>query len=155
MNRRTLLIGVPAAALSVAAGGTFAYWHRGSLPDEVGELTVQEAQARLAADEIWLVDIRRPDEWQATGVASGALLLDMRREDFIDALAQATSADPGRPMAFICARGVRSRRLIRTLDDAGIGPIIDVPEGMLGSPAGPGWIAAGLPVVQPPDASQG
>ena len=50
-------------------------------------------------------------------------------------------------MALICAGGVRSARLANRLDAAGLGPILDVPEGMEGSAAGPGWIKSGLPTI--------
>ena len=149
MRRRALLIGLPAAGLALAAGGTYAYWWKPELPDGTRNFTVAEAYAAVQADEIWLIDIRRPDEWAATGVAEGALTIDMRREDFVAALQEATAQDPDRPVAIVCARGVRSRRLTAALTEAGITNLIDLPEGMLGSQAGPGWIGAGLPVVEP------
>jgi hypothetical protein len=34
------------------------------------------------------------------------------------------------------------------LENAGFTNIIDVPEGMMGSRAGPGWLKRGLPVVK-------
>lgn len=70
----------------------------------------------------------------------------MRRKDFIAALDQVTGGDKSVPVALICARGVRSARLSNRLTEAGYTNIIDVPEGMLGSPAGPGWLQSGLPV---------
>lgn len=149
MNRRALLIGLPATALVLAAGGTYAYWWKPELPEGTRNLSVTEAYAALQADQIWLIDIRRPDEWAATGIAEGALAIDMRRDDFVAALQAATAADPDRPVAIVCARGVRSRRLTAALTEAGITNLIDLPEGMLGSQDGPGWIEAGLPVVEP------
>ncbi len=97
-----------------------------------------------------LVDIRRPDEWARTGVGAGAQPLDMRREDFIAALLRLTGG-PDAPVALICARGVRSRHLAVQLAEAGFGDVRDVPEGMLGSGAGPGWLRKGLPVVEMED----
>jgi hypothetical protein len=35
------------------------------------------------------------------------------------------------------------------MEAAGFTRILDVPEGMVGSAAGPGWIARGLPVERP------
>lgn len=99
-----------------------------------------------AAGEVLLVDIRRPDEWQATGTGLGAHPLDMRSPDFLTALTALAGGDRSRPIAVICARGVRSARLARQLAEAGFTAINDVPEGMLGSSAGPGWLARGLPV---------
>lgn len=97
--------------------------------------------------EITLIDIRRPDEWQRTGVGAGAVPLDMRRRDFTAALLEVTEGRTDVPIALICARGVRSARLSAAMTDAGFTNIIDVPEGMLGSGAGPGWIKSGLPLV--------
>lgn len=71
----------------------------------------------------------------------------MRREDFVEALTVLAEGDLDRPVALICARGVRSDRTSTRLADAGFTQIIDVPEGMLGSRAGPGWLERGLPVT--------
>lgn len=93
-----------------------------------------------------MLDIRRPDEWALTGVATGAVALDMREADFIERLDQLVAGDRAAPIALICARGVRSRRLAAKLTSAGFSAVVDVSEGMLGSAAGPGWIARGLPI---------
>ncbi|MEM7317821.1 MAG: rhodanese-like domain-containing protein, partial [Pseudomonadota bacterium] len=111
-----------------------------------GQLNVTEAHAQATAGDIVLVDIRRPDEWQATGVGEGAHPIDMRRPDFVEALVRVAGPDLDRPIALICARGVRSARLSLALTEAGYTRIIDVPEGMLGSRAGPGWLDAELPL---------
>lgn len=110
------------------------------------EMTPPEVLDAVTEDRVLLVDIRRPDEWQKTGIAKGAIPIDMRRDDFATAVL-AARAFAAQPVALICARGVRSRRMTVLLDEAGIAPIIDVPEGMLGSFAGPGWLKRDLPVV--------
>lgn len=110
-----------------------------------GSLTVAEAFQQAADDSVLLIDIRRPDEWQRTGIPQGAHPIDMRRDDFTQALTELAAADPSRPIALICARGVRSARLSLRLSAAGFDNILDVPEGMLGSGAGPGWLDSGLP----------
>lgn len=112
-----------------------------------GALTVAEAHAQATEGKVLLIDIRRPDEWRTTGIGEGAHPLDMRREDFAEALAGLAEGDRNRPIALICARGVRSARLANRLSEAGFGNIIDVPEGMLGSRAGPGWVRSDLPVT--------
>nr|WP_217353244.1 rhodanese-like domain-containing protein [Ruegeria atlantica] len=109
-------------------------------------LSVQDAYQQAVSGDVLLVDIRTPREWKTTGVGQGAHPLDMRRDDFEQALAQLTGGDRNAPVALICARGVRSARLSNRLTEAGFTNIIDVPEGMLGSAAGPGWVRAGLPV---------
>jgi len=93
-----------------------------------------------------LIDIRRPDEWALTGVGRGAQPLDMLNPDFDESLARLIGADRNAPIALICARGVRSARLACRLARAGYTRIIDVPEGMPASAAGPGRIARGSPV---------
>lgn len=147
MRRGFLLAGVA----GLASGGVFAAgWYNVLASNGEDTLSPIEAQVALERGDILLVDIRRPDEWAATGIAKGAVPIDMRREDFVAALAAYTDADKSRPIALICARGVRSRNMSQALKAAGFTNIIDVPEGMLGSGAGPGWLARGLPVVASP-----
>lgn len=129
---------------AIVAGGAFwwAAWHP---VYDGGNLTVSEAHAQAASGAITLIDIRRPDEWKRTGIGAGAHPIDMRRDDFNTALADIVGADRAVPIALICARGVRSARMSQRLTTAGYTNIIDVPEGMEGSKAGPGWVASRLP----------
>ena len=112
-----------------------------------GTLSTPDAHKAAVARDVLLVDIRRPDEWERTGVGEGAAPLDMRRPDFIEALLAQTNGRTDMLVALICARGVRSKAMSRRLSEAGFTNIIDVPEGMLGSGAGPGWLKRGLPTV--------
>ena len=141
LTRRGVMIG--GVAVLAAAGAGVAHMVQSAASQE---MTPQEAHAAAKDGRILLVDIRRPDEWQKTGVPEGAVPSDLRRDDFADAVLAARASET-QPVALICARGVRSRRMTLLLDEAGITPIIDVPEGMLGSFAGPGWRKVGLPVV--------
>ncbi|MEX0350307.1 MAG: rhodanese-like domain-containing protein [Paracoccaceae bacterium] len=142
-RRRVVLAG----AAVVAAG--FAIREYRLIPPAYagGKLTVEEAREKAASGEIVLIDIRRPDEWARTGIGDGAYPIDMRREDFIAALQDVAGADTDRPIALICARGVRSANMSLHLTEAGYTNIIDVPGGMLGSRSATGWLDAGLPVV--------
>ncbi|MCA8882504.1 MAG: rhodanese-like domain-containing protein [Rhodobacteraceae bacterium] len=142
-RRKALAIG--AGALVAGTGGYYAWILR--RPFDGRTVTPEEALALVRAGQLYLIDIRRPDEWAATGVAEGAIPIDMRRADFTAALSAATAADPARPVALICARGVRSSQLTARLEAAGQTDLVDVPEGMQGSRAGPGWVARGLPVT--------
>ncbi len=144
-TRRWVLLGAPVIVLVAIA-----VWQAGRTPpDFVGKsLTVQQAFEQARERKIVLLDIRTPNEWRATGVGEAAHPLDMRREDFISVVAQLVEQDKSRPVALICAGGVRSARMSNRLTEAGFTNIIDVPEGMLGSAAGPGWIRAGLPVSE-------
>ena len=138
-----------AAGAAIVGGVVFAANWFNVTAEAAGEglISVTEAHRGAVARDFVLVDIRRPDEWARTGVGEGANPIDMRRRDFTDALLAATNGDRAAPVALICARGVRSRKLSARLRQAGFTNIIDVPEGMLGSGAGPGWLRTGLPVV--------
>ena len=140
-TRRFVVLG----GVAVLAAGAMGW--RYVNPTYAGQaLSVADAHSQAVAGEITLVDIRRPDEWESTGIGEGANPLDMRRDDFTDALLALVGGQTDQPIALICARGVRSARTAKRLSDAGFTNIIDVPEGMLGSGAGPGWLASDLPV---------
>jgi rhodanese-related sulfurtransferase len=151
ISRRALLTG---GAIMVAGGAIYAAGGRNLFYSAITEASAAThidpptAHEQAVAGDILLIDIRRPDEWARTGTGAGAQPLDMRRKDFVDALLQITGGETSRPVALICARGVRSARMSNLLEKAGFSNIIDVPEGMMGSRAGPGWLKRGLPVVK-------
>ncbi|MEM9578800.1 MAG: rhodanese-like domain-containing protein [Pseudomonadota bacterium] len=146
LSRRGLLV---FGLAGIATGGAVAaQWYNVLAENGADTLSPAQAHEATVAGALVLVDIRRPDEWSRTGVGEGAVPLDMRRQDFEEALLTAADGDKSRPIALICARGVRSRRMSDRLRAAGFTRIIDVPEGMLGSGAGPGWLGRGLPVVE-------
>jgi rhodanese-related sulfurtransferase len=109
-------------------------------------LSVSEAYEAATKGDIILVDIRTPEEWAETGIAEGAIALDMRTKSFVNSLLALRESYPDKQIAFICAVGGRSGYLNRFLFQNGFGNTADIPEGMLGSRAGPGWLKAGLPV---------
>lgn len=144
LSRRAILVfGVSVVA---TGGAVAAQWYNILAENGTDALTPQEAHS-AANEGILLIDIRRPDEWVRTGIGENAIPIDMRRSDFETELLEFAKGDTTRPIVLICARGVRSRRMAARLTEAGFTRIIDVPEGMLGSGAGPGWLKRGLPVV--------
>ncbi|MEO1678744.1 MAG: rhodanese-like domain-containing protein [Pseudomonadota bacterium] len=147
-RRRILSVSAGTLGLFGLAGGAgfVAWYHGGEGSGRV--LTPAEAYDQATRGDLILVDIRRPDEWGLTGVGAGAVPLDMRRDDFTAELSGLAGGDLGADIAVICARGVRSRHLSRRLSEAGFTRVHDVPEGMLGSGAGPGWLGRGLPVTE-------
>lgn len=149
MTRRSVLVG--GAAAVAAGGGIFASKWFNVFADatQEGMLTVEAAYKQAMEGEIYLIDIRRPDEWANTGVAEPAIPLDMRRDDFEKVLQGLFDQSGAKPVALICARGVRSDRMNARLAAAGFTNILDVPEGMLGSGAGPGYIQRTLPLRAP------
>jgi len=109
-----------------------------------------EANASAATGEIVLIDIRHPSEWRETGVASPAKTITMHDPKgpsaFLDAVVKAVGGDMSRPVALICASGVRSTWAQRFLAARGFRRVCNVKEGMLGTGSRPGWIRRGLPV---------
>lgn len=139
--RRALLLGALTTSLMTAVSAQ-------AVPEHNEDLTAPDAHKLAVSGKITLVDIRTPYEWAETGSGQGAHRLDMRRDDFLRQLVHLVGGDPKRVVAIICAHGHRSLRMSRALRNAGFERISDVPEGMAGSRAGPGWIARKLPLVR-------
>lgn len=152
LNRRYFLGVIATVAVGgalLAVGGGRDLFFATITEDFDGDaITPIEAYAAVQRGDILLIDIRRPDEWADTGSGEGAQRLDMRRDDFAVKLTELASDRQDVPVALICARGVRSAELANKLKAAGFTRIIDVPEGMLGSAAGPGWLKRGLPLAK-------
>lgn len=112
-------------------------------------MTPTEAHKKAVAGEVLLVDIRHEAEWQATGIAPEAKPISMHQNiaDFVKQLTAAAGGDKAKPVALICAEGVRSTHLQRALKLYGFTDVINVAEGMAGGRFGPGWLKAGLPVT--------
>ena len=85
-----------------------------------------------------------------TGIPAGASTVTIHHpggaEGFVAEVLAAVDGDRLRPIALICAGGVRSDAAQRLLRAHGFADVRNLAEGMQGSRAGGGWIAAGLPV---------
>lgn len=72
---------------------------------QVNEISADEVKRRLeAGEQLRVVDIREPFEWQMTGVIPGARLSSMR--PFL--LTQLDSVDKNEEVVLVCASGVRT-----------------------------------------------
>lgn len=111
-------------------------------------LSADAAAKRAAEGSIFLVDIRRPEEWRESGVAASSATISMHEEGLLQKLARLTKGDTSKPIALICRTGARSTWLAGELEKRGYTNILNVREGMFGSQAGPGWLKRGLPVRQ-------
>ena len=142
-NRRSFLTSALGAALSVAVVGL----SMGAQPAQAAETVIKAPDAYVAAKagNIILVDIRTPREWAQTGIAEGAVALDMTHKSFVDSLVKLRSAHPDKPIALICRTGNRSGYVFDALNKQGFPNLMDVSEGMAGGPNGKGWIPHGLP----------
>jgi rhodanese-related sulfurtransferase len=143
-TRRGVLAALSAAAIMAA---------HGAVAMTAQSLTAREAAAALAEDAIVLVDLRTPGEWAQTGVPEGAWPIDLSDPGFRGRLRDALALAGDRPVAFICATGGRSGFVHGALRKAGIERSVNVGDGMMGSGAGPGWLASGLPVQSPAEAA--
>ena len=118
-------------------------------------LDAPEAFQLVRDGAVVLIDVRSPEEWRETGLAEGAkpVTIHDRRgwRGFLEGVLAVVAGDRARPVALICATGVRSSRARRFLQAQGFADVRDVPEGMLGrnplfGAQRPGWIARGLPL---------
>jgi len=114
------------------------------------EISVITANKLSNRGEILLIDIRAENEWKQTGVAPQAITLSMHQAGgipaFENALTQLLNGDKDKPIALICAGGVRSAKLQRYLQQRGFTQVVDVVEGMQGGLFTDGWIDHQLPV---------
>lgn len=113
------------------------------------KITAEEAYARLSSGELVLLDVRSPAEWRETGLPAGAKAVTIHNPRgmgaFLDEVLKAVDGDRERPVALICAGGVRSSRAQRYLMAHGFSNVFNVSEGMAGNVLAPGWLARGLP----------
>lgn len=143
-GRRYVLSGLVAmAAASVLPGRA-----RAAEEAPIGYMKPDEAHKAAQAGDIILVDIRTPEEWRETRVAEGAVALDMTSEDFVANLVALRQANPQTPIAMICRTGSRTEYVTTALAKQGFPGLVDVREGMVGGPNGPGWLKRGLPTYE-------
>ena len=116
----------------------------------VPDMEAPEAAVAVAAGKITLIDIRTPPEWKETGVARGAMLINMLHPQgapgFAGALLEKVKGDRNAPIALICRTGNRTTQVQRYLQSVGFTQVYNVKEGMAGSSAGPGWLKRRLPL---------
>ena len=138
LSRRTVLAGAASLFVVLPLTGT-------GLAQESPDISDTEAYARQQAGEMIIVDIRTPPEWQQTGIAKGALKIDLQDPEFIDKLVQLRTENQDKEIALICASSNRSGQAQRALSQAGFDRLYSVYGGMTGNGQVDGWIADGLP----------
>jgi len=147
---RNIFIAMALLVASMAAGP--------ALASEV--ISAPEALSRSVKGELTLIDVRSVGEWRDSGIPKGAKAISIHDPEGMDAfVAKVTAAvkgDKTRPVALICARGVRSTRADWALGKAGFTNILNVREGTLGNWIdGPGWLDRKLPVEKYRQAEDG
>lgn len=102
-------------------------------------VSVAKFQKLISGPDVQLLDVRTAEEF-AEGHIEGALLADVKRDDFMD-VAQA-QLDKHRPVAVYCRSGRRSLTACELLSAEGY-TLYNLKTGIIG------WQDAGLPVVKP------
>jgi rhodanese-related sulfurtransferase len=136
--------------LSVAIIAAFMLMLNACSRNSDSTLSAPDAYAMVQSGKLILIDVQRPDEWEKTGVAQGALHIDMSSTQgeagFIRQVSDKVHGDKNAPIGLISQAGNRSENARQTLHAAGFTQVYNIKEGMRGSSAGPGWIAHKLPV---------
>ncbi len=117
-------------------------------PDYPLNMSPVDAARLVTEKKVILIDIRRPEEWQETGVAENAHKLDMNDPLFSTKLSKLMDGDRTKSIALICRTATRTRVVQQALLQSGYSSVINVEGGMIGNAADKGWINHGLPVVK-------
>lgn len=141
-RRRTLL-----RTAAIAVFGTILISPFSVFAAESANMSAQEAHARQQAGELILVDVRTPPEWAASGIAEGALTINMQDPTFLEQVVQLRVDNPDKQIGFICASSNRSGQVQTFLAENGYPEAYSVFGGMNGNGQVPGWIAEDLPVI--------
>ncbi|GIL05757.1 MAG: hypothetical protein BroJett031_22770 [Betaproteobacteria bacterium] len=158
----------PIYAVDVASFATCDGDRVARAPSDPARVDARLAHAlkRTHGDAVLLIDLRRPDEIAATGLAEAVdavvVYAESRDADdagaaplvapaFIDAMKARIAAlggSAGTPLLLLCRTGVHAERAARALRAVGVSGAIVVDGGYAGAQ---GWIDAGLPVQRQPD----
>ena len=149
---RLFLRALPAPGWAVAAALMMLVVLMAGMNGAMAQQIIAPEQALdMARDgQVTIIDIRRPDEWRKTGIPTGAERATVRFSQgaavFLRRIAKLTNGDKTKPIALICAAGVRSKHASRLLRNRGYSQVMDISEGMLGNAKGIGWLGRDLPV---------
>lgn len=105
-----------------------------------------DALQLLHARGVTIIDVRRQDEWEQTGLVPGSHAITFFDEkgrydvrQWLDQVSRITS--PDKPVVLICAHGVRSSKIAELLDKRlGYADVHNVTEGIVS------WIKSNNPV---------
>lgn len=117
-------------------------------------LAPPDALAAARAGTLVIIDVRTQREWDDTGIPATARTVSWAPAnggaDFAAQVLAVTGGDKTAPVALICRTGNRSAKAQAALRQSGFSNVSNIAEGMTGGPAGPGWLARGLPVEERP-----
>ncbi|CUU71295.1 thiosulfate sulfurtransferase [Campylobacter hyointestinalis subsp. hyointestinalis] len=96
--------------------------------------TIEVDQNTINDQNIQIIDVRTPAEWEQTGVLNGAILVTYRNSDgsinpnFVNEIK--SKIDPNKKVAVICRSGARSKAASTLLDENGVDGVINLGGGM-------------------------
>ena len=106
-----------------------------------------EQLKKMLADDVPIIDVRRPDEWRQTGVVEGSKLLTFVdgsgrvKADFLERFTATVKKDD--PVILICRTGNRTSTLARHLvENMGFTRVYNVRDGITE------WIRDGEPTIR-------
>jgi len=137
---RCLAIGAVAAFAAVMPPSAATAAHRG--------VAATQAYSETASGSRVLIDVRSAPEWKGSGLPRGAATVTIHQPApaFLDRILAAVGGDPDRPIALICATGIRAHRAQQFLESRGFSNVLNVDGGLYGAPGAAGWVKSGLPM---------
>lgn len=127
MQRRYLIAGAAVALMAGLYGNL--KMRAAAAPANLSSQALSGAD--LASDpNILLVDIRQPEEWAATGVVEGALLVPFAHPDAFMSIV-APHLTEGQKLALICRSGNRTSMASKLVAEMTDHEVIDVAGGMI------------------------
>ncbi len=109
-------------------------------PPVIQNLSVADFEKKMAElDNEIILDVRRPNELEATGKIEGALNMNYQGKEFATQIA---TLNKEQPIMVYCAAGGRSKKAAAMLEKIGFTQVLELDSGM------GGWQQAGKPVVK-------
>ena len=110
-----------------------------------GNVSDAEAYQLQQDGKMIIVDIRTPPEWSETGIAKGAVRIDMTDPNFVKDMVALRLANPDKEIGLMCRTSHRWGAAQQALTQAGFDKVYSIYGGIAGNGQVPGWIADGLP----------
>jgi hydroxyacylglutathione hydrolase len=115
------------------AGGMRSWRTSGQELDQLPQISVHELKERLERDELNVLDVRQPGEWEAGHIDTATFVTGAELLERLDEVPE------GKPLAVICGSGYRSSVSASLLKHHGRDSVMNVLGGMTG------WKKAGYP----------
>ena len=107
---------------------------------EIPKISPRDALRGVRDAQIFMIDVRNPDEWAQTGVPEGSHRIALGDKDLVKKVKALVGQRDGAEIAISCLSGMRSRTAVNLLRRHGIERVKIVHGGITR------WKADGLPV---------